>query len=473
MWAYFPPLCFCLRYKRAGVVRQGRLRGGTIQWIGHAVGMVLLGGMLGAGHSAWSGEVKRAGPENYIAALRGLQPGDTLKLRGGVYHDTLPIHHLHGTANAPIVIEGASNGTATVLRARPGRNTVSLLNAAYIVIRDLTIDGSGLGMDGVKAEGHGDYAHHITLERLNIYRLGGGQQTVGISSKCPAWAWVIRGNTIVGAGTGMYLGGSAGSAPFVDGLIESNVVVDTLGYNLQIKHQVDRRAIPRLPRTPAQTVIRYNTFAKGHNSSGPPLARPNVLLGHFPRSGPGSDDRYLVYGNFFYQNPTERLLQAEGNVAVYDNLFVNTVGDGIAIQPHNDIPRRIWIFHNTVLARGGGILLNAAPDTEVQEVVSNVVFAADPLTGGHQRSNVAGSQSEAAQVLMQTSGTAPLDLRPMSSRVEVGDAVPFAGQFMDSDCDFEGRLRDRPAAGAYLVNGSGSGWQMTTETAPPTRSCGR
>ena len=95
----------------------------------------------------------------------------------------------------------------------------------------------------MKSERQARYAHHITLENLLIRGHGNNQQTVGISTKCPAWNWVIRGNTIIGAGTGMYLGDSDGSAPFVAGVIERNLIVDTIGYNLQIKHQ--RRAARR------------------------------------------------------------------------------------------------------------------------------------------------------------------------------------------------------------------------------------
>lgn len=64
------------------------------------------------------------------------------------------------------------------------------------------LDGRDLPVDAVKAEGHADWAHHITLENLLIRVRGHGnnQQTVGISTKCPAWGWVIRDNEIIGAG---------------------------------------------------------------------------------------------------------------------------------------------------------------------------------------------------------------------------------------------------------------------------------
>ena len=113
---------------------------------------------------------------------------------------------------------------------------VSILDSSHVTIRNLELDGRGLPVDAVKAEGHADWAHHITLENLLIQRHGHNQQTVGISTKCPTWGWVIRDNEIIGAGSGIYVGNSDGSAPFIAGMIEHKLVVDTLGYNLQVKH---------------------------------------------------------------------------------------------------------------------------------------------------------------------------------------------------------------------------------------------
>ena len=202
-----------------------------------------------------------AGPEDYRVMLRTLQPGDTLQLRAGIYIDGLPIGYLNGTPEAPIIISGPNKGTPAIFLARPEHNTISIVNSSYVIIRHLTLDGQGLPVDGVKAEGYSDEAHHIVLEDLVIKGHGYDQQTVGISTKCPAWEWIIRRNVILDAGTGIYLGDSDGMAPFFAGLIEHNLVVNTLGYNLQIKHQNGRI----LQESPV-TIIRHNVFSKAHNA---------------------------------------------------------------------------------------------------------------------------------------------------------------------------------------------------------------
>jgi hypothetical protein len=306
----------------------------------------------------------------------------------------------------------------------------------------------------VRAEGHADWAHHITLDHLTIRGHGPDQQTVGIASFCPAWSWVIRNNVIIGAGTGMYLGQSDGTAPFVAGLIERNLIVDSVGYNLQIKHQQPRPRVEGMPTGSSVTVIRHNVFAKSANSSTGELARPNVLVGHFPREGPGAEDTYAIYGNFFYGNPTEALFQGEGNVAFYANVLVNPSGSAIHVQPHNDVPRRIDIFHNTIVARDQGIRMTGGDPEYAQHVVANAVFAQVPITGGAQEANVAAAFAGAAEYLKDAdSPPGRLDVTPRDGALSVPpfDFLPAAA-LPDASRDFDGRRYAGPTAGAYATS---------------------
>jgi hypothetical protein len=351
-----------------------------------------------------------AGPDDYRQQLRKLAPGDRLVLQAGQYRRGLPVHGINGTVDAPIVIEGPVDGPRAVLLGRPGHNIVSIKNSSHVVIRNLEIDGQGEFVDAVKAEGTAQFAHHITLENLLIHNLVGHQQSVGISSKCLAWGWVVRGNRIVGAGTGMYFGDSDGSAPFIGGIIEGNQVINTIGYNLQIKHQKARPKISVLPQGPQQTVIRDNLFIKAEGSSQGPAARPNLLVGHFPITGPGSDDRYVIHGNLFFQNANEALFQGEGNIDLYANLFYRSEEQAdvpaVAIQPHNDIPRRVRVAFNTIVSPGAGIRVLRKEDDWVDDqwLIGNAVFARTPLRGGRQSGNLVLPYAEAVEYLR-----APID----------------------------------------------------------------
>ncbi len=446
----------------------------------HALSSLLIGLLIAplVGSPAWAIDYL-AGPEDYRPLLSRLRAGDRLLLRAGDYEHGLPLHHLAGEPGRPIVIEGETvpparpdgtnrppggpsrswGGPATDLigarfLARAGSNTVSLLDVSHLVIRNLELDGRTLPVDAVKAEGHGHYAHYITLENLYIHDHAASQQNVGISSKCPAFGWVVRGNRIERVGTGMYFGDSDGSDPFVAGLIEGNRISDTIGYNLQIKHQMSRPSdLPEL-HTNHDTVIRHNFFAK--ETAWPDrAARPNVLVGHAPVDGPGSRDRVLVYANLFWQNPSEALFQGEGHLALYNNLFVNSQGHAIHIQPHNDVPRQVDIFHNTVLARGHGIRVSrreGTPPTWSQRVLRNLVFAAQPIAGGEASDNLAGGVDTAARYLRKPfAELEKIDLSPrMALAGEVWPDSMGLRAYPDSNQDFDGRARKAPVLGACV-----------------------
>jgi hypothetical protein len=431
--------------------------------------LAILASAFLAASNAHAQAVYRADPGAYRHLITLLQPGDTLELSAGKYRDGLVVHNLSGEPGRPITISGPPRGPSATFVARPGHPTISIVDSHYVVIRDLTLEGNNLPVDAVKAEKQSRSAHDITLENLVIHGHGNNQQTDGISTKCPAWNWVIRGNTIVGAGTGMYLGDSDGSAPFVAGLIERNLIVDTIGYNLQVKHQRPRPDIPGMPGGRSTTIIRHNVFAKpdGDATEAP---RPNVLVGHFPLSGAGAEDDYAIYGNFFYQNRQEALFQGEGNVALYDNLFVNADGDAIRIQPHNDIPRRIVIAFNTVVAKGAGISLlqKEGVASYPQSVIANAVFAGIPIRGGHQIGNFAAPLTEAKVFLNRPfAALGQLDLYPKRAWPRTTSTKsPPPAPFPDWEQDFNGRSRPPGTIGAYGAGGTNPGWLPQLERKP-------
>jgi hypothetical protein len=399
----------------------------------------------------------RAGPDDYRQILSRLQAGDRLLLEAGEYLRGLPLHRLAGEAGNPIVVEGPAQGERARFIARKGSNTVSLLDVSHLVIRNLELDGRNLPVDAVKAEGHGRFAHYVTLEGLHIHDHAASQQSVGISTKCPAVGWVIRGNRIERVGTGMYLGNSDGRAPFVGGLIEGNQVTDTIGYNLQVKHQRPRP--DDLPEADLRhdTHIRHNFFSKAGSMPGPG-ARPNVLVGHLPVTGQGSEDRYMIYGNLFWQNPSESLFQGEGHLALYNNVFVTQGPDAVRIQPHNDVPREVRILQNTVLAANHGITVRVPEgNAHLQAVGGNAVFAARAIEGGVQHANQIGTYDRASLFLFNP--YAPLqqaDLAPRPGWLD-GDDYDAAWRqgLPDVDRDFLGRKRPAGGLGAYGQAGPG------------------
>ena len=338
-----------------------------------------------------------ATPDDYLDKLQQLQPGDRLLLAPGHYTDGLPLHRLHGRDKAPIVIESADPAQPSVLLGRAGQNTVSVRDASYLVVRGLKLDGQNVPVDAVKAEHGHAVVHHIVLEGLTIVGHGEAQGIIGISTKAPAAFWIIRNNLIIGAGTGMYLGDSDGTAPFVAGTIEGNVILDSIGYNLQIKPQKMRPVRAGLPESDQTTVIRGNVFSKANHASDGSWARPNLLLGHWPPAGPGSEDSYLIEGNVFYANPYEPLFYAEGNVEFVRNLLVNPLGSAVAIQRYRGAPRRIQVTENFIVAKEDPLTLRDLQEGFIPAIAGNQILATDIDAAGPLQKWAAGSGALALQ----------------------------------------------------------------------------
>ncbi|MFI5401436.1 MAG: hypothetical protein ACHQ1G_00655, partial [Planctomycetota bacterium] len=404
-----------------------------------------------------------ADPSDYLDVLGQLAPGDTMRLAPGDYTDGFTISGVHGTSDAWIVIQGPASGAPARILGRACCNTVEIRSGTYLAIEDLTIDGQGI--DGIFAvSASGSPCHHVRIENCRMVGHGAHQATVAISTKVATWNWIIRRNTIVAAGTGMYLGNSDGTRPFIAGLIEYNLFLDSKGYNTEIKHQNSRDgSIPGIPTTPQRTIIRHNVFLKGElpNESG---ARPNLLLGAFPASGLGSEDSYEVYGNVFHHNHRESLLQAEGRVSIHDNVFVDCTGSAIYLADHNDRLRRAHVYNNTFYDVDEAILF-ADPASEGDRVVGNLMFSGSGVTGSFTNAsfNIHVPVASAASYVANPSLVlGEMDFYPLPGMAQGAplDLSPFAAE-ADYDRDFNGNAKGSLVfRGAYAGEGENPGWQL-------------
>lgn len=428
---------------------------------------VAIGLLLGALHVvATPGTIYTGNPSNYRSLLTQLQPGDTLNLIAGTYTQGLPLDGQSGTSGSPITIAGPDSGGA-IFTPRSCCNTVSLRDSSYIVIRNLELDGQQFDVDAIKAESDAPCSHDVLLENLYIHDFDGNQQNVGISTKCMTWNWIIRRNIIDRVGTGLYLGDSTGDAQFISGVIEYNLIADTIGYNTQIKHQNARPNVAGMPTGNNKTIIRHNVFSKSVNYSTGGDARPNLLVGHWPLSGVGMNDIYLIYGNFFYQNPSgEALFQGEGNIALYNNLFVNNNGSAVWIQQHEDVPRLIRAFYNTVVASGEGIRVSNGHPSYTQKVIGNAVFAGTPISTADQQDNTTGTYASASTYLNDPTGAPPLDLYPKSGQLTGSIDTSCFNTYEFWNVDFNSDLRSTARRGAYVGAGTNPGWLPQLERKP-------
>jgi MYXO-CTERM domain-containing protein len=407
-----------------------------------------------------------ADPSSYKALLPTLKAGDTLHLAAGHY-PLLPLANLNGTPSAWITIAGPPGDPPTaIIDADPGPccNTVEITNSSYLAIESLTIDGHDVdGAFGISAGGgSGNLVHDIRIEGCSLINHHGSQQDDAISTKTPTWGWIIRRNKILHAGTGLYLGNSDGSDPFVGGVIEDNLVENPIGYCMEIKFQNARPMIAGLPTAPTTTIIRNNVFIKNDDPS-PDGDRPNLLVGGFPASGAGASDRYEIYGNFFDHNARESLLQASGRVTIHDNLFVDAPGQHAILLRDHDLPLELaYVYDNTIYSAGIGIDFgSAAPEGDA--VVGNLVFANTAITGtiSNQHDNLTDTVASAGNYVRAPSTTlGQLDLYPLAGKCQGApiDASLFAGD-TDHAIDFNGAPRGSFVfRGAYAGDGVNPGW---------------
>jgi hypothetical protein len=417
---------------------------------------------------AWAGD---ADPTTLDQALVSLAPGDTLHLAAGTYPKGLTIDGLNGSESAPITITGPEPPSApAVFEPNPSGccNNVEITQSSYVVLKNVTVDSKGMdGIFGVSAKGGtSNVVHHITIEGCTLTGQGASQQTVGISTKTPTWGWTIRGNRIVGPGTGLYLGNSDGSCPFVAGTIEYNLVQDPVGYCMEIKWQQPRPTVAGMPTGDSVTIVRHNVFIKNDQPS-PDGDRPNVLFGGFPDTGPGAGDLYEVYGNLFAHNPRESLVQASGRVSIHDNVFVDVAGTALLLQNHDLVLRLAHVYNNTVYAAASGIRFGSTA-SQGDGVVGNLVFAATPIGGSiqSQRDNLTDIVAQAASYVTAPSTTlGSMDFYPKPGQCEgtALDLSAFASE-LDYDRDFNGTSKGGYTfRGAYTGTGTNPGWKLAAE----------
>lgn len=414
-----------------------------------------------------------SGPTYYLNLLAQLTPGDTLELPAGTYRQRLNLSGLQGAPTQWITVTGPSSGAPAVITTDSNCcNNVQLGNTAYVAIKNLTIDanseGVNVSVDAINAKD--GVTHDILIENCVIAGAALDQATVGIATRSTAWNWTMRRNRILDAGTGIYLGNSDGSAPFVGGVIENNLFNDTIGYNIEIKYQNAYVAPAGMPAGPHRTIIRDNVFLKRRpQSSWPPNKvvgiRPNLLVGGFPDSGPGATDLYEIYGNFFYQNADgESLIQASGRVAIHDNVFVGALSNAISLMDHDRALKYADVYNNTIYGGDRGVRFGSVA-REQSRVVGNLVFADTAISGtiGTQVNNITAPIAQADQLVSSPSmQLGAMNFYPLPGAIQGSsiDLSVFASQ-TDFDRDFNGSAKgDVRFRGAYAGEGNNPGWQL-------------
>jgi hypothetical protein len=447
----------------------------------HAVAATLASAVVSLAMPAHATDVN-ADPSNYTQLLTTLKPGDTLHLAAGTYAPTgstpLPLSNLQGTSSQWITVTGPPVDPPTaVFRASPDGccDVVEITNSSYLAIESLYIDGNHVNSAfGISAKGEtANLVHDIRIDSNTLVNIDNdgdpadlGQQDDGISTKTPTWGWIIHRNTIIGAGTGMYLGNSTGSDPFIDGIIDDNLIEAPTGYCIEIKQQNPWPTVAGIPTQPTATLISNNVFIKKDHAATTSGPRPQVLVDGFPTTGPGGQNHYEIYGNLFFHDDEDYLLQATGRVHVHDNIFVDdSMYGGVNFTDHDGYTVIDAIaYNNTVYGVGTGIAFSSAP-SGTGFAVGNAIFATTAFSGmvTTQVNNATDTVANAGNYVVSPSVTlGSMNFYPKAGSPLHGSVMDLSSVATDTDydLDFNGTKKDFTYRGAYSGEGTNPGWPL-------------
>ena len=199
------------------------------------------------------------------------------------------------------------------------------------------------------------------------------------------------------------------------------------------------------------------------------------MLEGVPDAGPGADNFCEVYGNLFFHNAVESLIQAAGNVSIHDNLFVDGQYTAIDLVSFPAPLKRAYVYNNTIWSTQAGITFASPADLD-DWVTGNLIFAGTPLQGpmAHEQDDLSAPFAQASQYVAAPVLMLPgLDLYPKPGKVtgsplDLSRVSGDVGAFIDFNGTPKGDLTYR---GAYAASGTNLGWSPSL-TGIPIRDAG-
>lgn len=144
-------------------------------------------------------QVKRVADDAALrAALRQARPGTRILIAAGRYAPGVFLRDMHGTAAAPIVIEGEDPKNPPLFEG--GGTAWQLSDCSYLTLRNLSVRGQR--HNGINIDDGGTFdtpAHHLVLEDLRVAEIGPSGNFDGIKLS-GVDDFVVRGCTVEGWG---------------------------------------------------------------------------------------------------------------------------------------------------------------------------------------------------------------------------------------------------------------------------------
>jgi Right handed beta helix region len=310
------------------------------------------------------------------AGIRRLQPGDTLSVREGVYHEPLIDTIPGGTSwQAPVTLT-AFEGEKVTICAPPGATEVlrfSTASSSYVVIRSFTLDGGGVTSNVVKVTyttGPAGSSHHIRIQDCEVK----GSRGQGILVSGPA----AHENEFIN----LHVHHNGVGDKFAHGfyietdrnLIAKCRVHNNGGHGIQIYSTGQKVPDYRPDQNLVRDCVSYHNATRGiglymglGNS-----AYNNVVWGNDGGIAVTSAEAQVCHNTVTQNSGYGIKLQSVTKVVVRNNIVSDTAGPGLWIDPGSSNA----VISNNLLARNGGRdLLDEAQGTRT---TANLIGGAGP-----------------------------------------------------------------------------------------------
>ncbi len=391
-----------------------------------------------------------------VAAMQGLQPGDTLILDAGTYSlSGFFAIGLTGSNALPIVIR-AKPGASVLIQQTADQNIINIDTSTFLTIDGIEFSG---GSRGIRIMG----GHDITIQNCHVH----GTSANAIAANDDGYSYAnlrfIHNeiNDTGDTGEGFYLGCNNDTCRIHDSLVANNYIHDlngasvTQGDGIEIKKgsyaNIVRDNVIHDTGYPGITMYDVNN-AQGTSNGGPNLIERNLVWNT-------SDNGIQVTADATVRNNivlsagasafASNAIQggSAANLTIVNNTFLMPNGNGIKL---NSVSGTVTIADNAIYAPNGNAI--AANGTLTQ--VSVLANAGQGSLNGVSTGFISSGNLAADFFAATLSGAPPQNLVPKGTLLPGGaDAGLLA---ID---DFDATPRHSADIGAYRANPTGAvGW---------------
>jgi len=298
-----------------------------------------------------------------INAMRKVQPGDTIFVRGGTYAEgEIWIQRNYGM--------GGKNGKYVTISAYPGERPIftdgsrgMIIDASYVRVIGLDFQ-NGKSMYNVDWSGATDHIEFIN----NRFSGVSGYAAIGITGDYN----LVEGNIInISGNTTGTLGHGIYASRGRNTIIRGNVIAGATGFGIHL-YEERRSGDPAGSLRQIKNIIIENNFVSASRQ------RSGIIVGAGADGGPAQIDSVIVRNNVIFNNPMYGILiggwSEVKNIQIYHNTIYGNGNNGIQILQHE--VKNVAIKNNIIRVKNGARHIDNAPNAPGVVAERNLYHAA-------------------------------------------------------------------------------------------------